>query len=63
MARVVRPLRGIAHSNLVDKNETECGDPDVVLMEGGINGAFAKIEVCSKVGCPLNSIVYFYTKI
>lgn len=61
-ATVLPPLRGIAHTNLVNKIEYGCDDPDVKVIEGGINGAFAKIEVCSKESCPLNSMLYLYTR-
>lgn len=55
-------LRGIAHTNLVDKMVTGCTDPDVVVKQGGIGEVFASIELCSKSGCPLNSKLFFYAK-
>lgn len=61
-AVVVSPLRGIAHVNLLDTKKNDCGEPDVVIKEGGLNDFTTKIEVCSKSGCPLDSILYFYAK-
>lgn len=59
---MVSNLRGIEHINLVDKEKTECGDPKVELIEGGPpNTPHAKIEITAERGCPLDSVVYFFT--
>lgn len=46
----------------MDKMENDCEDPDVVIKDGGHDEIHAEVEVCSKPGCPLNSILYFYGK-
>lgn len=57
---VLHLLRGIEHVNMVNKEETGCGDPTVEITEGGIYYPNVKIDITSPRGCPLDSTVYFY---
>lgn len=55
-------LRGIEHYNLVDTEKTGCDKPDLKIVAGSIDDVNIKIEVCSKIGCPLESVFYLYDK-
>ncbi|KAJ6649900.1 hypothetical protein Bhyg_05141 [Pseudolycoriella hygida] len=57
---VLHTIRGIEHVNFVNKEETGCDDPIVKIKEGGIYYPNAEIEVTSRRGCPLDSVVYFF---
>lgn len=55
-------LRGIEHINMVNTEALDCEDPDVVLKEGGIDKAFAVIEITTQRGCPMESAIHFFTE-
>lgn len=62
--QVAPQLRGIDHISMVDivdKSRTDCAEPNVWIDDGSITGPFVKVKICSRVGCPLDSYVYFYT--
>lgn len=52
-------LRGIEHINMVNTEKLDCEDPDVVLKDGGIDKAFAVIEITTQRGCPMESSIHF----